>query len=1002
MTERRAPRAGARLFAPAGPLWPALWLALVAALPAAASPFRNIVNEPFATVSDGPQGAIVVEERGMSPADAGDIARAIRTQHGVRALSRANHTLRLLQRLGLKSPRARLAFPRRLVRVRDGRIVAPDLMATRQAGGSPGGATNELRFTFQGFAEADETALSDYLARAVPVAYNVYGRPAFDLDVTVVLDPQLDTLQGGVYDAAANQIRLAPLSGNFAEDSYILLILVLQAFHDDAAFFYDCWEEGFAGAAATVVQTRAGVAPGYDPIDPGPFYATSVYEPQNQADLGGPTFYPPSGWAGMLVWRVAMARSAWFKCWVEDPEFFRRFNEAYYASFTDTLPGDVPALRVLASQALPAIEGMPFQEWYQRQWVLDTSVRIGPKLFVWNIPLTQSVALIAEYFYTTFEGDEQPRGGQARTTYWSYDFRVSLFAEEGNVISIPESGEGAGEGFLIPTFFNIGGPQNVTVQMDLGSLRRMLPFPYGRRGFELGENNLYGSIITATDGTIDVEGGSGLEDMVVTRGVWGERITQGALAPMQLRITFTNQQDQEVTRVVNVAWDSYVTFLSGGGQVVLTHDWSADPPGLHLISFPLRPLTQDLAALLGVSPDLLLVARWAPTAPGQSKYQIWPRTDPVEPGRGYWLRIFDDVALSLQGVLEPEDRPFTVPLKVGWNQIGSPRRAPVDVASLQFEAGGEAAVGYDEAVTLQIIQDGVFGYSAAEGYGIVDRLVAFDGYWIRCLRGGGALMRFPALDVAAARVAQSSAAARAGGLAWRLPIIAEATGMHGSAYIGGADGAADGLDRWDLQAPPDFGPGVRVRFDPEGRGEAGYISDVRPGGARSHSLRVTSTLPGATVRLSWPDMSGLPEDLVAVLVDEARGGRVYMRTGSSYEIPAGEDGVDARLRIELRSREAAPLMVTSMSAHQSNATAAQITFSLSALADVELEVLNIAGRTVRVMAMGAREAGQTTLSWNLRDDRGLAVPGGLYLVRLRAHDETGRQAQALRPLQVTR
>ena len=111
------------------------------------------------------------------------------------------------------------------------------------------------------------------------------------------------------------------------------------------------------------IQTRPGVAPGYDPIDPGPFYATSVYEPQNQPDLGGPTFYPTSGWGGMLVWRVAMARSAWFKCWVEDASFFRNFNEAYYSSFTDTLPGDIPALRVLASQVLPSVEGMPFQEW---------------------------------------------------------------------------------------------------------------------------------------------------------------------------------------------------------------------------------------------------------------------------------------------------------------------------------------------------------------------------------------------------------------------------------------------------------------------------------------------------------------------------------------------------------------------------------------------------------------------------------------------------------------
>ncbi len=997
MTDRRSRVAG-RLVAAAR----ALVVCAVVAGCAHASPFRNVVNEPFATVSNGPQGAIVVEDGPMRPAGAASISHAIRTQHSHQMLERALHTLQLMQRNGLKSPRARVTFPRRVVHLRDGRIVAPDLMRTRAAGTQIGGPTNTLSFTFQGFTAAEETALSDYLNRALPVAYNVYGRPAFTLDITVTLDPEIDALQGGVYDASANEIRMAPLSGNFVEDSYILLILVLQAFHDDAAFFYDSWEEGFAGAAATVIQTRPGVAPGYDPIDPGPFYATSVYEPQNQPDLGGPTFYPASGWGGMLVWRVAMARSAWFKCWVEDASFFRNFNEAYYSSFTDTLPGDIPALRVLASQVLPSVEGMPFQEWYQRQWVLDTSVRIGPKLFIWNIPLTQSVALIAEYFYTTFEGDEEPRGGQVRTTYWSFDFRTSLFAEEGNVISIPSTGEGAGEGFLIPTFFNIGGPQNITVQADIASLRRMLPFPYGQRGFESGENNLYGSIITSTRGTINVEGGDGLADVQVDRGVWGDRITQGALSPQQLTITFANPDQQEVTRTVNVAWDSYVTFLHGGGQVVLTHTWSGAPPGLHLISFPLRPLTQDLAGLLGVAADELLVARWDPSLPGENKYTIWPRTEPVAPGRGYWLRVFQDVALSLQGVLEREDRPVTVPLKVGWNQIGSPRREPVDVSSLMFEVEGEAAMGYDEAVAARIIQDGVFGYSSADGYATVDQMVAFDGYWIRCLRGDGALLRFPALSTAAAQVTGEATAESEDGLVWKLPIVAEAAGMRGSGWIGAAQGAAAGLDRWDLQSPPDFGPGVRVRFDPEGRGEASYISDVAPqGGTHSHAMRVTSTLPGAQVRLSWPDMSELPDDLTAVLIDETRGRRVYMRTRAGYVIPAGEDGVDSRLRVEIAPRDSGPLVVTAMTARQANA-GAQISFTLSAAADVEVAVLNIAGRTVRTIAAGPRAAGQTTLSWNLRDARGSAVPGGLYLVQLRANDETGRQAQALRPMQITR
>jgi hypothetical protein len=979
-------------------------VASVGCTAATAGPFRNVVNEPFATVANGPIGAVVVSDDGIRTATASKAAthRAISLQHNANSLRRAEQSLLTLQRLGLKSPTARATFPRRLVHLRNGQIVAPDLMRAAQMNTAIGEPTNELRFTFEGFSQADQTALGDYLTRALPVAYNVYGRPAFNLTVNIRLDPDLATIQGGLYDAGSNEIVMARLSGNFAEDSFVLLILVLQAFHDDAGFFYDSWELGFAGAAATAIHTRPGVAPGYDPISPGPFYATSVYEPQNQQDLGGPTFFPESGWSGMLVWRVAMSRSAWFKCWVEDDTFFRRFNEAYYANFSDDLPGNIPALRVLGSQVLPRVEGMPFQEWYQRQWVLDTSIRVGPKLFIWNIPLTQAIALVAEHFYTNVEGDETPRGGQARTTYWSYDFAVSLFAEEGNLITIPGTGENAGEGFLIPTFFNIGGPQNITVQVDLGSLRRMLPFPYGQRGFESNENNLYGSIIDANQGTIDVQGGAGLTEEPVTRGVWGGRITSGDLTPQQLTVTFTNAEEQTITRVMNVAWDSYVTFLHGSQQVSLTRQFSAAGSGLHLISFPLRPLTQNLPELLGVPEDQLLIARWDPQAPGANKYTLYPRTDPVIPGRAYWLRTFSDISLNLSGVLEPEDRPFVVPLKIGWNMIGSPRREPVDISTLMFEAGGEAAVSYQDAVAATIIQDGIFGYSQAEGYVQSEQMRPFEGYWIRCMSSGGALLRFPALAVDGTSAPAS--VPRTEALQWQLPITVSAGTMRSSVQIGVADDAHDGMDRYDQQAPPGFGIHLTARLDPTGRGEGSYLRDVRPASAieSEFSLVVQSPLPHTPVRLSWPEMSDVPDDVTPVLIDDLTGKRTYMRTSAGAELAADESGVNRRLRIKCLKRSSMPLVISSMSAFQGSAGAAEIVFALSSAADVEVEILNIAGRPVRSIALGTREVGQNTLSWNLRDNTGTAVPTGMYLVRMNARDDSGRQAQALRPVQVTR
>ena len=98
-------------------------------------------------------------------------------------------------------------------------------------------------------------------------------------------------------------------------------------------------------------------------------------------------------------------------------------------------------------------------------------------------------------------------GAQARTVYWSYDFSVKLYAEEGNIMDIPASGGFAGEGFLLPTFFNIGGPQRVTVEIEAANLSRLYPYPYMQRGFGSGDNNLYGGIIGAAEGTLQATGG---------------------------------------------------------------------------------------------------------------------------------------------------------------------------------------------------------------------------------------------------------------------------------------------------------------------------------------------------------------------------------------------------------------------------------------------------------------------------------------------------------------
>jgi hypothetical protein len=55
--------------------------------------------------------------------------------------------------------------------------------------------------------------------------------------------------------------------------------------------------------------------------------------------------------------------------------------------------------------------------------------------------------------------------------------------------------------------------------------------------------------------------------------------------------------------------------------------------------------------------------------------------------------------------------------------------------------------------------------------------------------------------------------------------------------------------------------------------------------------------------------------------------------------------------------------------------------TLPSAMDVRVEVFDLAGRRVRVLAEGSRGAGSSDLVWDLRDDHGRMLHAGMYLVR---------------------
>jgi flagellar hook assembly protein FlgD len=68
-----------------------------------------------------------------------------------------------------------------------------------------------------------------------------------------------------------------------------------------------------------------------------------------------------------------------------------------------------------------------------------------------------------------------------------------------------------------------------------------------------------------------------------------------------------------------------------------------------------------------------------------------------------------------------------------------------------------------------------------------------------------------------------------------------------------------------------------------------------------------------------------------------------------------------------------------------------LAFTLPRRAQVSLRVIDLQGRSVRLLTPGTLEAGPHMLRWDARDPAGAEVPSGLYLCELRAGIENVTQ-----------
>lgn len=590
-----------------------------------------------------------------------------------------------------------------------------DPALTRAARAYGGGA---ITFAFSGWTSIEQRQLAAYVNAVYPVIVSIYGAPAATITVTIVRDANLQNILGGVYVPPTNEIRIPPLQ-DLSRDTYVLAALIVRAFHDEVALGYDAWETGFARAVALVGQLQVDAS--FD-LSSEPYYLLPAYDLLNQRPLASPNFFPASGFIGMSVWRIAMAQAAWLKVYAENPSFFRDFNAAYYAEYSSSLPTNITRLRQLAAAAAPQVEGMLFQDWCARQFVLDTRGWPGEKLYLVALPQLDNVTvyLEAEYYRATAAGDEQPLAGTGNLQYIAWDGHL-LYPEAGTSIAIQ-----SGQGFLSPSFIAVGGAQRITIELAVGAQVVDTWFPYGVAATGGARNSYFGLVLDADGGTINVAPpGVPTPTVNAVRGVF----TTSQTTPLNF-FAPTAVEYQPLTglpnsRSVNTGPLYYILLLRAHPLQLgaVTHTF---PAGMSLISLPHSPGASDAAQVLGLSPSQTLLARWSPTLAGGYRYIFYPDTPPFEPGLGYWLNAVAPLTVTSRGLLPTGE--WRLHLRQGWNQVANPFAATVPLSGVTVKLLDAAPVSLTQAQSRGVV-GGLFRYVNGS-YVAAQDLPPFEGLWI--------------------------------------------------------------------------------------------------------------------------------------------------------------------------------------------------------------------------------------------------------------------------------
>jgi hypothetical protein len=438
--------------------------------------------------------------------------------------------------------------------------------------------------------------------------------------------------------------------------------------------------------------------------------------------------------------------------------------------------------------------------------------------------------------------------------------------------------------------------------------------------------------------------------------------------------------------------------------------------GLHLIGIPVQLDNPDVQSLFGFQNN-----QWATYNPATGQYVQHPdsATTP-QIGRGYWVLLPNAVQPNIVGNLPDPEQSYTVALQPGWNLIANPWTEPLvwNRAAISVRVNG-VLYPLDQNSAQQFVEPYLWGwepdsansqqgryrlvYDARLLNGIDNQLQPWRGYWIYAHQPCELILPTP--EVAANTPSRSAHRAVQGG--WSLRIVAHLGNQYDEVMLG-VSGNEQGLQVAMPPTPPSRSAvgGVQLRLVRDGKP---MEAELLPRSRSQRQWTLELTVPPSdeprtrTLLLTAPDIARLPRGVNPVLRDVDTGERRFLRGGAGWQIAVPPEGITRRYELTLVPTSRL-LRITNLQVQGGRSAGGHYTlqFSLSEPATVTVTI-QAGNRTVRTLEQGrSRSRGVQQLIWDGRDQHGLALPPGTYLVTVYAETMEGQIARASTPILLTR